>query len=223
MYLLETKKLTKQYKLGKTIVKAVDEVSFNVNVGEFILVKGRSGSGKSTLLYQLSLLDKPTFGNVLVNNRKASQFSDRERTATRLSTFGYVFQDYALIPELTALENVMIPLLMQGCDFGSCQKKGIEKLKMVGLEDRLSNKPSQLSGGEQQRVSIARALVNDPEIIFADEPTANLDSVTAKIVMDIFLDIHKKGKQTIIMVTHENGYDKKVDRIIEMEDGKIKN
>lgn len=212
--------LTRVFHTGEADVYALRTVSFAVNEGEFVAITGRSGSGKSTLMYQMSALDYPTSGSVTIGNADITKLGNRERTDLRLNLFGYVFQDYALLPELTALENVMVPLLMQGLSHAEARGKAARSLERVMLGDRLHNRPGQLSGGQQQRVSIARAIAHDPHIIFADEPTANLDSETSKTVLEIFMDLHKKG-QTILMVTHENEYAKLAKRRIELSDGEI--
>lgn len=220
MSIVVAKNLVKEYHLGETVTKAVNGIDLLVEEGEFLAITGKSGSGKSTLLYQLSLLDTPTSGEVFIAGESSKNLINGERTAMRLSMFGYVFQEYALVPELTALENVSVPLLMQGCRGNGCIDRAKDVLTQVGLGERLGNRPSQLSGGEQQRVSIARALVNKPRILFADEPTANLDSVTSHTIMDILTKLHDEGL-TIIMITHEREYAQLAKRQIELEDGKI--
>lgn len=195
-------------------------VSLEIKEGEFVAIMGRSGAGKSTLLYQLSLLDRPTSGEVILDGVSTSNFSNEEATDFRLRKLGFVFQEYALLPELTAAENVAVPLLMQGRTEAEAMSLAKDALAKVGLADKFGNLPSQLSGGQQQRVAIARAVAHSPPIIFADEPTANLDSVTARTVIDAFLDLHKAG-QTIVMVTHEDEYGALTDRIIRLQDGRI--
>ncbi len=218
--MIKVERLTKIFHNGAAELKALKGVSFTVNEGEFLAVNGRSGSGKSTLLYQLGLLDTPTSGNIILNGHNTSTMNDRERTDFRLNELGYVFQDYALIPTLTAKENVMVPLLMQGVSTTEAEKMAEIALKRVGLGEKMRNLPSQLSGGQQQRVSIARAIGHNPKIIFADEPTANLDSETSLLVLESFISLHKEG-QTIIMVTHEDEYAAMADRIITLHDGEI--
>jgi putative ABC transport system ATP-binding protein len=181
---------------------------------------GRSGAGKSTFLYQMSLLDEPTSGEIFIDNENMFSLGLNEKTYFRLSLLGYVFQDYALLPEMTALENVALPLLMQNIPEKKAIEKASQALIRVGLEKRLNNLPSQLSGGEQQRVSIARAIAHEPKILFADEPTANLDNESSRIIMEIFKELHKGG-QTIIMVTHEVEYSKFAERIVHLDDGRI--
>ena len=218
--MLEIKKLTKAFKSGDARIVAVNNLSFTVPEGQFLTVTGKSGSGKSTLLYQLGLLDIPTEGEVLLGGKDLVTLSEKERTAIRLNDLGYIFQDYAILPSLTALENTMLPLLMQGYDMKKAKTKARKALERVGLLDRENNLPSELSGGQQQRVSIARAIAHAPKIIFADEPTANLDSETSEQVMKVFLELNKEG-QTIIMVTHEVEYALLADRTITMADGNI--
>jgi len=215
-----TKGLTKTYRTGTLETKVLRGIDMHIEKGEFVAIMGRSGAGKSTLLYQLSLLDHPTGGSVIVDGVNTSTLSGSQRSDFRLNRLGYVFQDYALLPELTALENVILPLLQQGVSFVDSETKGKSALDAVGLGQRLKNLPSQLSGGEQQRVSIARAIAHQPKILFADEPTANLDSETGKAVMEIFKTLHARG-QTIVMVTHEEEYGRVAERIIRMHDGNI--
>lgn len=222
MSIISIKNLTKKYKSGAGELTALSSVDIEVEKGEFLAITGRSGSGKSTLLYQIGLLDRPTSGQIKIDGRDALALSEDDRTFLRLSELGYVFQDYAILPALTSLENVMLPLLMMGVETKHARDKAIFALERVGLADKLANYPSQLSGGQQQRVSIARAIAHEPKIIFADEPTANLDSETSELVLEAFLDLHKEG-QTIIMVTHEKDYAALTDRVIELSDGKIIN
>jgi putative ABC transport system ATP-binding protein len=218
--MLEIKNLTKTFKSGDEKIVAVNNLSFSVPEGQFLTITGRSGSGKSTLLYQLGLLDIPSGGQVLLGGKDLVAISEKERTAIRLNDLGYIFQDYAILPSLSALENTMLPLLMQGYNFKDAKIEALKALEKVGLGDRENNLPSELSGGQQQRVSIARAIAHSPKIIFADEPTANLDSETSLQVMNVFLDLNKEG-QTIIMVTHEEGYAHLSHRTITMVDGSI--
>jgi putative ABC transport system ATP-binding protein len=220
--MLEIKNLTKIFKSGEEKIIAVNNLTFSVPEGQFLTITGRSGSGKSTLLYQLGLLDMPTSGEVLIDGANAVLISEKQRTIFRLNDLGYIFQDYAILPSLTALENTMLPLLMQGYSTVKAETKARKALEKVGLLEREGNLPSELSGGQQQRVSIARAIVHNPKIIFADEPTANLDSETSEQVMRVFLDLNKEG-QTIVMVTHEADYAKMAHRTIAMADGKIIN
>ena len=218
--MIQTKNLTRSFKNGDVITQVLKGIDFAAHDGEFVSIMGRSGAGKSTLLYQLSLLDDPTGGEILIDGHQAHTMSPEEKMLFRLVKFGYVFQDYALLPELTALENVALPLLMQGKGKREAYQISQEALERAGLGKRLGNLSSQLSGGEQQRVSIVRAIAHQPKVLFADEPTANLDNESSKVIMDIFLELHRAG-QTIIMVTHEEPYAKLADRIVHLDDGKI--
>lgn len=218
--MIEVKNLKKSFKDGENITEVLKGIDFVAESGEFVAIMGRSGAGKSTFLYQISLLDEPTSGQIFIDKKNVLALSTGERTYFRLSLLGYVFQDYALLPEMTALENVALPLLMQNFSEKEAYQKATNALVRVGLEKRLNNVPSKLSGGEQQRVSIARAIAHEPKILFADEPTANLDNESSRIVMDIFKELHKAG-QTIIMVTHEVEYSKFAERIVRLDDGKI--
>lgn len=214
------KNLVKKFVNGETELIAVNDLSFRVETGEFLSIIGKSGSGKSTLLYQMGMLDHPTSGEIYINDTNVTDLYSEERTKFRLNNLGYVFQDYALIPTLTALENVSLPVLMKGINFSDAYEMGKKALDKVGLSGKYSNLPNMLSGGEQQRVSIARAIVNKPAILFADEPTANLDTETSKVVLETFMDLNSQG-QTIIMVTHEKEYATIGNTTIELKDGRI--
>ncbi len=220
MELIRVKNLIKSFKNGDKETMVLKGLDFTCEDGEFIAIMGRSGAGKSTFMYQISLLDEPTSGEITVFGRDVSSMNSEEKTDFRLDELGYVFQDYALLPDLTALENVALPLMMQGKTKGAAYAEAKLSLARVGLGHRLSNLPSQMSGGEQQRTSIARALAHKPRILFADEPTANLDNESSKTIMELFKDVHASG-QTIIMVTHEEDYAKLAKRIIRLDDGKI--
>lgn len=218
--MIEVRNLKKSFKDGDSTTEVLKGIDFVAKSGEFVAIMGRSGAGKSTFLYQMSLLDEPTSGEIFIDNKNMFLLNVNKKTYFRLSLLGYVFQDYALLPEMTALENVAIPLLMQNISEKKAIEKATQALIRVGLEKRLNNLPSQLSGGEQQRVSIARAIAHEPKILFADEPTANLDNESSRIIMEIFKELHKGG-QTIIMVTHEVEYSKFAERIVHLDDGKI--
>lgn len=218
--MITTTQLKRSFKSGDSITEVLKGIDFVANEGEFIAIMGRSGAGKSTFLYQISLLDEPTSGEIVIDGRETHSMSADEKMRFRLNTFGYVFQDYALLPELTAVENVVLPLLMQGVSSEAGYTKAKVALERVGLAHRLNNLPSQMSGGEQQRVSIARAIAHEPKILFADEPTANLDNHSSRTVMDIFIELHKKG-QTLIMVTHEPEYAQMAERLVHLDDGRI--
>jgi putative ABC transport system ATP-binding protein len=218
--MIETKNLVKSFKDGANTTTILKGIDFKAETGEFIAIMGRSGAGKSTFMYQMSLLDEPTSGEVMVNGKDTHEMSNDEKTNFRLKELGYVFQDYALLPELTALENVALPLLMQGLAKHTAYKRAADSLTRVKLDNRMNNLPSQLSGGEQQRVSISRAIAHSPKVLFADEPTANLDNESSKLIMGIFKELHKEG-QTIIMVTHEEEYGRMAEKIVKLDDGKI--
>lgn len=218
--MIKINNLTKKFQSGDQTIYAVNDLSFEVPEGQFLTITGKSGSGKSTLLYQLGLLDNPTSGSLFIDGVDTATLEESDRTMIRLNDLGYIFQDYAILPSLTALENTMLPLLMQGLSQPDAEIKARLALDRIGLLDRINNLPSQLSGGQQQRVAIARAIAHSPKVIFADEPTANLDSETSGSVIKAFLELNKEG-QTIIMVTHEPEYAKMADRTIVMTDGKM--
>jgi putative ABC transport system ATP-binding protein len=220
MKIIQIKNLKKSFKTGGKELVVLNDMSFDIAEGDFFAIIGRSGSGKSTLLYQMGLLDHPNSGEIVIDGVNVSSLDNEGRTKFRLKELGYVFQDYALVPDLSTIENTVIPLLMQGFEKKEAYGKAEEALRKIGMQDRLHNLPNQLSGGEQQRVSIARAIAHDPKIIFADEPTANLDSETADTVMKTFLELNNSG-QTIIMVTHEPEYAKLTKRVMKIGDGKI--
>jgi putative ABC transport system ATP-binding protein len=218
--MIEVHNLIRTFLDGPLKTQVLKGIDFSVKDGEFVAIMGRSGAGKSTLLYQISLLDEPTSGEIRINGKEAHTMTENEKMLFRLSEFGYVFQDYALLPELTAVENVTLPLLMQGLSYDSAKEKAVTALEKVGLGKRLGNLPSQLSGGEQQRVSVSRAIAHMPDVLFADEPTANLDKESSATVMSIFKELHSSG-QTIIMVTHEDDYAQFAERIVKIDDGRI--
>lgn len=220
MQAIKVKNLKKEFSDGKNVTKVLKGIDVEIKHGEFVAIMGRSGAGKSTLLYQLGLLDTPTEGEINLMERVVSHLSSPARAYFRLNELGFVFQDYALLPELTALENVALPLLMKGYSAKKAYEKAEIVLKKVGMEGKEKNLPSELSGGQQQRVSVARAVVHDPHIVFADEPTANLDSFSGKQVIELFRQLNNEG-QTIVMVTHEEDYGKMADRIILLADGNI--
>ncbi|HSR89123.1 MAG TPA: ABC transporter ATP-binding protein [Candidatus Udaeobacter sp.] len=218
--MIEVKNLTKTFHDGDKETRVLKGIDFKAESGEFIAIMGRSGAGKSTFLYQISLLDEPTSGEIIIDGRQAGAMTLEEKGPFRLTNLGFVFQDYALLPELTAVENVALPLLMQNMDSAQAYAKATEALLKVKLGHRLKNIPSHMSGGEQQRVSIARAISHHPKILFADEPTANLDNESSHAVLEIFKELHREG-QTIIMVTHEEQYAKMSQKIVKFDDGRI--
>lgn len=213
--------LTRTYDMGKVIVHALRGVSLTIQKGEFIGIMGASGSGKSTLLHLLGLLDKPTKGRITLAGVDVKTLNDRQRTRFRLKRLGYVFQDYALVPELTVEENVYLTSMIRGTSKEEYQAQTYSILERIGLSDRLNHKHNELSGGQQQRVAIARAMVNKPEILFADEPCANLDSESSRNVLDLFKQINKEMAQTIVMVSHEDWHTEYFDRVIILRDGLI--
>jgi putative ABC transport system ATP-binding protein len=219
--MIEAKNIKRTFVNGKVETPVLKGIDLKINEGEFVAIMGRSGAGKSTLLYQLSLLDTPTAGTIKIGSKNVLNLSQVEKTKYRLKNMGFIFQDYALLPELTATENVMMPLLMQGETFERASWRAQQKLISLGLEKQMNNLPSQLSGGEQQRVSVARAIVHDPKIIFADEPTANLDLESAENIINILENLSKENKHTIVMVTHEEDYGKRANRIIWLLDGVV--
>ncbi|HVA96326.1 MAG TPA: ABC transporter ATP-binding protein [Candidatus Acidoferrales bacterium] len=218
--MITVKNLIKKFRMGESELIALNNVSFEIPTGQFTAITGRSGAGKSTLLYNISLLDKPTGGDIFIDGEDIANLNDKARIIYRRDNFGFVFQEYALLPTLTALENVILPMLMQGLSREDAVKKALDALKSADLPDKFDNLPSQLSGGQQQRVAIARGIAHNPKILFADEPTANLDTESSKHVLDTFLKLNKSGL-TIVMVTHERDYAKIADRDIELLDGRI--
>lgn len=217
--IIKTEHLERVYFTGAVKTYALRDISLDIREGEFVAVMGKSGSGKSTLLHQLGLLDKPTKGNIIIDGHNVISISEKERTKFRLDKLGYVFQSYNLIPELTAIENVYITAMARNFKKKEYEKMAEDILAAVGLENRMYHYPSELSGGQQQRVSIARALINKPKILFADEPTANLDSASSEDVINLFRMFNEEIGQTIVMVTHEEEEGKKADRIIWVKDG----
>ncbi len=214
--------LTRVYTMGRVKVHALAGVSLAVARGEFVGIMGASGSGKSTLLHIFGLLDRPTSGRVTIDKVDVLALSDHQRTLFRLNRLGYVFQDYALIGELTALENVYLTSLVRGAQKEEYLRRSAEILERVGLGDRMDHRQSELSGGEQQRVAIARALVNNPSILLADEPCANLDSQTSRSILDLFARLNEDLDQTIVMVSHEEWHKEYFCRIVTLQDGLVR-
>jgi len=215
---IKVKNIKKIYP-GKVPTYALRGISFEITEGEFVAIMGKSGSGKSTMLHQLGLLDSPTEGEIIIDNVDVSKLSDGEKTLFRLQRLGYVFQEYALIFELTALENVLLPAFALNGSHQSYRDRAIEMLDKVGLKERVDHRPNELSGGEQQRVAIARALINNPKILFADEPTANLDTNSSREILELFKKLNQEMGQTIVLVTHEPDDRKYVDRVLWFKDG----
>jgi len=219
--MIRTTNLKKTYYLGVVEVPALQGISFEVHRGDFIGLMGPSGSGKSTLLHLLGLLDFPTAGKIEIDGLDVAKMDDDERTDYRLRKMGYIFQDYALVAELTVLENVMLTAMAQGKPDDECREASRDVLSTVGLSNRLDHLPRELSGGEQQRVAIARSMVNRPIILFADEPCANLDTMNSKAVLDQFHTLNEELGQTIVMVSHEEWHKEYFHRIIYLKDGQI--
>jgi putative ABC transport system ATP-binding protein len=219
--IVESRNLQKIYTMGKVKVPALGGVDVDIYEGEYAAIMGPSGSGKSTLLHLLALLDSPTSGTIIIKGTDVSDMSEAEKSNFRLNSLGYIFQEYNILPELSALENTFLPAMMQGKSRTECARIGMEALELVGMEDRAHHLPSELSGGQQQRVSIARALINNPTILFADEPTANLDSLTSHSILNLFRKLNKELGLTIAMVTHEPEDKNIVDRVINLKDGLV--
>jgi len=220
--MISVKDLHKTYGQGSTAIDALKGINLEIESGEFVAIMGRSGSGKSTLLHILGLLDMPTSGNILIDQKNVLKLTEGEKTRFRLEKLGYVFQEYSLLPEMTILENVYVPAVCLGGENGY-RKQAIELLEIVGLSKRLKHYPNEISGGEQQRASIARALINRPKILFADEPTASLDISSAKTVLELFKRLNREMGQTIVMVTHEPEDERHVNRVIWIKDGLVDN
>jgi putative ABC transport system ATP-binding protein len=222
--MIRTENLRKIYRMGNVEVKALDGVDIHIKKGEFVGIMGPSGSGKSTLLHMLGLLDIPTSGSITIDGTDIGSLTDYQKTMFRLYKLGYVFQDYALVPELTVKENVALPAMLRA-DRTEAQYKAdtVDILTKIGLCDRRTHLQSELSGGQQQRVAIARAIVNKPDILFADEPCANLDTENSRMVLNLFREINRTMKQTIVMVSHEEWHHEYFHRIIKLRDGKVVN
>lgn len=218
--IIEVNKVSKIYQVGDVETIALDQVSFEIGQGEYVAIMGPSGSGKSTLMHILGALDTPSSGKYILDNQNVGSLSSDELATIRNQKIGFVFQAYNLLPRTTTLKNVMLPMRYGGFETEECIKVATEKLKQVGLENRLEHTTNQLSGGQQQRVAIARALTMNPAIILADEPTGNIATSQADEIMDIFAKLHKQG-HTIVMITHENDIAERAGRIIMMRDGKI--
>ena len=220
MSIIKTENLVRHFTVGTQTVEALRGVSLDINKGEFVAIMGPSGSGKSTLMNIIGCLDSPTSGTYFLNNKNVSSLDDDALALIRNHEIGFVFQNFHLLARNTALDNVMLPLKYAGIDKSEQEEIAMEVIKSVDLESRAHHQPSELSGGQQQRVAIARALVNRPSILFADEPTGNLDSKTGDDVMNLFTSLHKQG-QTIIVITHEIHVANQAERIISIKDGKI--
>lgn len=218
--MIEVRGISKVYKMGKEKVVALQDVSLKVDKGEFVAIIGPSGSGKSTLMHLIGGLDSPTVGNVFIEGQDISKLKDKQLSKYRNEKIGFVFQAFNLENTQTALENVMMPLIFAGISKKERKERALKALEQVGLSEFVKHKPNEMSGGQRQRVSVARALVNNPEIIFADEPTGNLDSKSGENIMQLFRDINAKG-YTVIMVTHNPVEANKARRVIKIMDGEI--
>jgi putative ABC transport system ATP-binding protein len=219
--IIKLENIWKIYQLGKVELPALRGVDLEIAPGGFVSIMGPSGSGKSTLLNMIGALDFPTKGKVYLKGKDISLFSEDELSQLRGRTIGFVFQEFNILPNLTALENVMLPMIFQGVLSEKRKKRAEELLISVGLKDRISHQPAELSAGERQRVAIARAFANDPEMVIADEPTGNLDSITGKKIMEILTDFHKKEGKTIVVVTHDSHIADYSEQIVNIKDGQI--
>ena len=219
--IIELHNVWKIYRLGKTEVNALKDLSLIIEKGEFLAIQGSSGSGKSTMLNSIGCLDKPTSGKISLEGKDISSLSRSDLAQVRGQKIGFVFQQFNLIPALSALKNVMLPMIFQGVLKKKRKERAKKLLNSVGLSGRIYHKPNEMSGGEMQRVAIARALANNPELILADEPTGNLDSRTGKEIMALLEKLHKEEDKTIIMVTHDDKLAKEADRIVYLKDGQI--
>lgn len=220
MQIIETTDISKRYVMGSEIIQALKSVTISVNKGEYVAFMGPSGSGKSTLMNIIGCLDTPTTGRYILNNKDVSDMTESELAEIRNKEIGFVFQTFNLLPRMSSLDNVALPLIYAGLNKADRTEKAMLSLKNVGLENRAGHKPNELSGGQRQRVAIARALVNDPSILLADEPTGNLDSKTSYEIMDLFDQLYSKGN-TIVMVTHEEDIAHYAHRIVRLRDGLV--
>ena len=221
MDIIKVKDLTKTYTEGDTETKVLKGVSFTIKKGEFVSIMGPSGSGKSTLLHMLGFLDDPTSGEYIFDGKSRSSFTDQEVAEVRNNKIGFIFQSFNLLAKTSVLENVKLPLLYSKVPKDLWNEKALKAIESVGLSHRLDHEPSELSGGEKQRVAIARALVNEPEVIFADEPTGNLDSKSGKTVMDIIQKLNEEDGHTVLLITHEIFTAEHAERIIRIHDGEV--
>ena len=219
--LLEVRDVKKTYRMGKVLVPALRGVSFDVKEGEFLTIFGPSGSGKSTLLHLMGCLDRPDEGEILIDGENVLKLSDDKLAELRLTKIGFVFQFFNLLPRLTALQNVELPLTIAGVPEKEAKEKAEKTLKLVGLEARMNHRPFELSGGEQQRVAIARALINDPKIVLADEPTGNLDTKTGWEIVQLMKRLNEEKGQTFIVVTHDPHIAETAHRIVHLKDGVV--
>lgn len=223
MALIEMKNVAKDYYLGETVVHALRGVDLQIDKKEFVAVWGPSGSGKTTLLNLIGAIDDPTAGELTIAGKNVRLLTDDQKSEHRNKTIGFIFQGFNLVPVLSALENVMLPMQIGGASEAEAKQQALMRLEEVGLSDLIYNRPAKMSGGQQQRVSIARALVNNPSMVIADEPTANLDSETARMIIDLMRALNEKEQVTFIFSTHDQRLLDKVRRLVRLEDGKIVN
>jgi putative ABC transport system ATP-binding protein len=223
MALIEMNHITKDYYLGETVVHALRGIDLLIDKREFVAVWGPSGSGKTTLLNLIGAVDDPTAGELTIAGENVRLLTDDQKSEHRNKTIGFIFQGFNLVPVLSALENVMLPMQIQGASSAEAKKQALARLEEVGLSDLIHNRPAKMSGGQQQRVSIARALVNNPSVVIADEPTANLDSETARMIITLMRELNEKDEVTFIFSTHDQRLLDKVKRLVRLEDGKIVN
>jgi len=221
MALIDMEDIKKDYFLGETVVHALQGIDLHIDKGEFVAVWGPSGSGKTTLLNLIGAIDEPSAGHLAIAGRDVHLLSDNQRSELRNDTIGFIFQGFNLIPVLSALENVMLPLQLKGASAGAAKAKALSRLEEVGLSQFIGHRPFKMSGGQQQRVSIARALVNSPSLVIADEPTANLDSETARMIISLMRELNEKEETTFIFSTHDQRLLDRVKRLVRLEDGRI--
>ncbi len=219
--MLQLKNVHKTYGTKENAYEALRGVSLDIQDGESVAIIGKSGSGKSTLMHIMAGLDTPTTGTVEIDGVSLGKMSEQERAIVRNEKFGFVFQQYFLQPRLTVMENILLPLTIRGTSAGERKKRAEELLAAVGLTDKAKNRATDLSGGQKQRVAIARALANSPKVIFADEPTGNLDTEIGESVITLLFDVHKQNKTTLVVVTHDEDLAKRCDRMLTIQDGKI--
>ena len=221
MALIETKDIKKDYLLGETVVHALRGVNLTIDRGEFVAIWGPSGSGKTTLLNLIGAIDEPSSGQLFIEDQEVALLSDNRRTELRNGSIGFIFQGFNLIPVLSAVENVMLPLQIKGTSFSESRDRALSRLDEVGLSDFVRHRPDKMSGGQQQRVAIARALVANPSLVIADEPTANLDSDTSRSIIGLMRSLNEKEKTTFIFSTHDQRLLDRVGRLVRLEDGRI--
>jgi lipoprotein-releasing system ATP-binding protein len=225
--ILRASGLKKSFRMGESIVQVLRGVDLNIRTGEFVAIEGRSGSGKSTLLHLLGALDEPEDGSIVYEKQDIAKMSSSAKSRLRNLQFGFVFQFYHLLPELNVLENTLLAAMVEfswlsfRANRSKLRKRATDVLKQLGMDHRLKHRPNQLSGGERQRVAIARALMNSPRVLFADEPTGNLDAETGRQIMDVLENLHRHHNQTIVMVTHDRAIAREADRILVLNDGKL--